>query len=322
VTSPRNYLLIFLALTTLGGVVLAWNQHLELIKLRAAVQEKDLDAQLHQHEFETKLAALQASAKAKAAANTDPAPKNPADDQRQPGQFGNVQAMMNDPHFVKLMELQQRARLDNSYGPLFKQLTQQLNLSPAQLAAFQNLLVEKQSAARDVLMAARDQGLDPRTDRAEIAQLVAQSNAEVDSQIQSTLGPDGFAQYQSYEQTLPERNTVSRLQQSLSYTSAPLTDSQSQQLIQLLAANAPNNNSNPTSLRALLGSGSNAPITDTAITQASGFLSPDQVAALKNQQATQKARADLARSLFGTTPGSAAPSAGATTTNSAQPAGH
>ena len=100
-----------------------------------------------------------------------------------------MRAMMNDPNFVKYMELQQRSRLDSTYGPLFKQLTQQLNLSPAQLAAFQNLLVEKQSAARDAIVAARDQGLDPRADRGEINQLVTQSNAEIDQQIQATLGP-------------------------------------------------------------------------------------------------------------------------------------
>jgi hypothetical protein len=318
VTSPRNYLLILLALTTLGSAALAWNQHLELIKLRAALQEKDLDAQLHQRDFETKIAALQASASKKAAKRADEASPNPSADQGPRDKFSNMRAMMNDPNFVKYMELQQKARLDSSFGPLFKQL----NLSPAQLAAFQNLLVEKQSAARDVLIAARDQGLDPRTDRAEIAQLVAQSNAEVDSQIQSTLGPDGFAQYQNYEQTLPERNTVSRFQQSLSYTSAPLTDSQSQQLTQVLVTNAPKNGSNPTSLRALLGVSGSSPITDQDVADASGFLSPDQLAALKDQQATQKARADLAKSLFNPTPGSATPSAGATATNSAKPAGH
>ena len=67
VTSPRNYLLVFLTLTTLGGAVLAWNQHLEIIKLNAALQEKDLDAQLHQREFAPQLAAVQASADQKAA---------------------------------------------------------------------------------------------------------------------------------------------------------------------------------------------------------------------------------------------------------------
>jgi hypothetical protein len=320
VNSSRNYLLIFLALTTLGGVVLAWNQHLELISLRAALQEKDLDAQLHQREFDTKLATLQAKAKAKAAASEEADSQNSADDQRQRGRFGNMRDMMNDPNFIKLMALQQKARLDSTYAPLFKQLTQQLNISPAQLAAFQNLLVQKQAAARDVVQAARDQGLSPGTDRDEIAQLVAQSNDEIDQQIQSTLGAQAYAQYQGYEQTLPERNTVNQIQQGLSYTSAPLTDAQSQQLIQLLASNAPQNNSNPTSLRALFGGGGNTPITDADIAQASTFLSPDQVAALQQQQATQQAQADLARALRTAAQGGGTAPAGAAPTTNAQPA--
>jgi hypothetical protein len=327
VNSSRNYLLVFLALTTLGGAVLAWNQHLEVIKLRGALQEKDIDAQLQKRDFDTKLAALRAKAvaAAKAAAKNDDPSQNSAGDQRQRyrnGRFANMQALMNDPQVAKLMAVQEKARLDSSYGPLFKQLTQQLNLSPAQLAAFQNLLVQKQDAARDVLVAARDQGLSPGTDRVEIGQLVAQSNAEIDSQIQSTLGPEAYAQYQSYEQTLPERNTVSQIQTSLSYTSAPLTDAQSQQLIQLLAANATQSNSNPTSLRTLLGGGNQtARITDADITQAQGILSASQVTALQQVQQQQEAQAELQRQIRAAAQQNAAPPAGTAPTTGGQPAG-
>ena len=265
-TSPRNYLLILLALTTLGGAALAWNQHLEIIKLNAALQEKDLDAQLHQHEFETKLAALQASASKKAAKRSDEASQNSPDDQRQRGPFGNMRAMMNDPQFVKLLALQQKAALNGSYAPLFKNLAQKLALSPAQIDAFQNLLVQKQNAARDTMIAARDQGLNPRTDGAEIKQLVEQSNAEIDNQIQSTIGPDGFTQYQNYEHTLPERNTVTLLQQMMSYTNTPIPDQEVQPLIDLLASYAPKNVGDPTSPRALFaGPNRTAPITEAEL---------------------------------------------------------
>ncbi len=216
-----------------------------------------------------------------------------------------------------------KAALDSSYAPLFKQLTQQLNLSPTQLAAFQNLLVQKQDAARDVITAARDQGLNPGTDRAAITQLIAQSNAEIDSQIQSTLGPDGYAQYQGYEQTLPQRNTVNQLQQSLSYTGTPLQDAQAQQLIQLLAANAPQNNNNPTNMRTLLnGNNATSRITDADITQAQGILSSTQVAALQQLQQQQQAQAELQRQIRAAAQqGSAAAPAGTAATTVSQPAG-
>jgi hypothetical protein len=264
VTSPRNYLLVFLALTTLGGATLAWRQHMELIALRATLQEKDLDAQLHQHEFDAKLAAMQASASKKAAASTAEVSQNSDDGQRQRGRFGNMRALMNDPQFAQLMALQQKAALNSSYAPLFKQLAQQLGLSPAQIDAFQNLLVQKQAAARDVITAARDQGLNPATDRAELNQLLTQSNAEIDQQIQATLGDAGFAQYQNYEQTLPERNTVNELQQMLSYTNTPMTDQQANTIIQTLAANS-TKTYNPTGFRALNGGNATVPITDAEV---------------------------------------------------------
>ncbi|HXB01574.1 MAG TPA: hypothetical protein VNV15_01995 [Opitutaceae bacterium] len=314
-TSPRNYLLILLALTTLGGVVLAWNQHLEIIQLNAALQEKDLDAQLHQHDFETKIAALQASASKKAAKRADEASQNSANDQRQRGPFGNMRAMMNDPQFVKLLALQQKAALNGSYAPLFKQLVQKLALSPAQIDAFQNLLVQKQNAARDTMIAARDQGLDPRTDRAEIGQLVAQSNADIDQQIQTTLGPDGFTQYQNYEQTLPQRNTVTLLQQMMSYTSTPIPDQEVQPLIDALSSNAPKTASNPTSPRALLaGPNRTAPITAADIPIISGLtgIPPPTLEPLLPQINAPSKFGPLLR---GGTP------AGATSTTGAQPTG-
>jgi hypothetical protein len=309
VTSSRNYLLVFLALTTLGGVVLAWTQHLEIIKLNAALQEKDLDAQLHQREFDTKFAALQASAK-KAAKHAAEASQNSPDDQRQRGPFGNMRAMMNDPQFVKLLALQQKAALNGSYAPLFKQLVQKLALSPAQIDAFQNLLVQKQNAARDTMIAARDQGLDPRTDGDEIKQLVEQSNAEIDSQIQSTLGPEAYAQYQGYEQTLPERNTVSLLQQMMSYTNTPIPDQEVQPLIDALSSNAPKNAGNPTSPRALFGGPNRtAPITAADVPIIAG-LTGIPASTLGPLLPTLNARRNMGQFTPGGTPTSAAPTTG------------
>src|SRR4051812_32869569 len=63
------------------------------------------------------------------------------------GRFG---ALLANPEMQKLMAVQQKGALDSRYSSLFKQL----NLSPADLEKFKNLLVEKQSAAMDVMAAA------------------------------------------------------------------------------------------------------------------------------------------------------------------------
>ncbi|HZP59201.1 MAG TPA: hypothetical protein VFB27_02675, partial [Opitutaceae bacterium] len=277
--NPRNYLIGLFALTTVGLAAVAWTQYFDLIKLRngdtlAAAERSDWQkkvwaAEKRVHELEDEVDALRAQSGPKAAADDPASASGPAAPDatgpNRPGRgpnarFNNFQAMMNDPQFAKLMSLQQKGMLDSRYAPLFKDLA----LTPAQLDQFKNLLLEKQNAARDVLLSARDQGLSPRSDRDTINALIQQSNADIDNQIQSALGPQGYAQYQNYEQTLPQRNTVNQLEQSLSYTSTPLTDAQANQLVQILAAAAPQNGNNANGgLRSLFnGAGGTARITD------------------------------------------------------------
>jgi hypothetical protein len=278
--------LVFFALTTLGLAAMVWTQHLDLVSLRDgdqvsdadrdALQKKALATEKRLHELEDELAALRVKAKkalADADGSADPSRQNAG--RRGPnGRFANMQAMMNDPEFVKQMAVQQKAMLDNRYAALFKELA----LTPAQLQQFQNLLMEKQDAARDVLAAAQQQGLNFRNDRDEINQLMQQSNAEIDSQIQSALGPNAYAQYQAYEQTLPARNTANQIQTSLSYTSDPLTDDQKKKLIPILAAASPNGG-NPNSPRYRFGNPS-VPLTPDIISKLP--LNPDQLGPLGN----------------------------------------
>ena len=73
------------------------------------------------------------------------------------------------------------------------------------------------------MQAAREQGINPRAVPA-LQPLVNQAMAQTDQSIQQTLGDAAFQQYQQYQQTLPERNVVNNLQQSLGYTQTPLTD--------------------------------------------------------------------------------------------------
>ena len=113
------------------------------------------------------------------------------------GGFGNL---MNNPEIQKLMSIQQRAALDTRYAGLFHQL----NLNPVDLDKFKSLLVEKQTAAMDAMTAARQQGLSGPENRDALKQVIANAQTEVDNSIRSTLGEATFAQYQSYEQTLPK----------------------------------------------------------------------------------------------------------------------
>jgi len=122
------------------------------------------------------------------------------------------------------------------------------------------------------------------------------------------LGDAGFAQYQQYQQTLPQRGVVNQLQQSLSYTSTPLTDAQTEQMVQLLAQAAPQraaNSTTPTRNMAFtmggpmgyMGGGSGSTITPEAINLAQGVLSPPQLQALQQLQQQQQAQQQLQQAM-------------------------
>ena len=315
--SPKNYLILLLLLTTVGGAALAWRQYQELVQLRtanlqsderAAWQKRLWESEKRRHDLEASLAALKdkGSAASAGAADGPAGPDEPSPGGRRGPNRGdlanNFMAMMDRPEIQKLMATQQRAALDSRYAALFRNL----NLSPEQLEQFKNLLVEKQTAMTDALAAARAQGIDPRNDPQEFRKLVADAQAEVDASIKSSLGDAAYVQYQQYQQTLPQRTTVNQLQQSLSYTPTPLTGAQTEQMVQILAANSPASaNSAAANGRAAVASAFGvgfggqlgSPVTNDAITQSQTVLSPAQVQALQQLQAAQQAQAQLTQAM-------------------------
>ena len=232
------------------------------------------------------------------AASSRPMPESRGDAGFGGGPFGNL---MNNPDVQKLMSIQQRAALDSRYATLFRQL----HLSPENLEKFKNLLVEKQTAVVDAMTVARQQGLSGPDNREALKQVIANAQAEVDNNIRSSLGDSAYTQYQSYEQTAPERNLVTQLQQRLSYSSDPLSDDQANRVTTLLAASAAqssqasgsSNGANRTTGAFGFGPGpfgiSSVPITDTVIAGSKGILTSAQVAALVQLQQEQQAQAQL-----------------------------
>ena len=218
------------------------------------------------------------------------------------GRAGRFFALLDDPEVQRLAAVQQRASLDERFAALFRSL----RLTPEQLERFKDLLVEKRAAVADVMAAARAEGMTGRESRDELRALVQNAQGEVDASIRSLLGEAGFLQYESYERTLPQRGTVERLNERLSYSGNPLSAGQAEQLVQVLAANpgerAPGDRANlavaaPGARFGLTGGGGGAPITDQAIAQASTVLQPKQLEALQQLQQEQQAQAQLGQIL-------------------------
>ena len=236
----------------------------------------------------------------------------------------NFMAMMDRPDVQRLVAVQQRSALDGQYSALFRSL----GLTPDQLDRFKDLLVEKQTAMMDVFAAAREQGINPRSDPQAYAKLLATAQAEVDGTIRSTIGETAFAKYDGYQQTLPQRSLVDQLEQRLSYSSTPLSAQQSEQMVAILAATTKKTTTTTTN-RPMISpmAGSSAfggavatasRITGATIDQSLGVLAAPQVEALRQLQAEQQAQAALNAAMRnrgqgtgaasgGTAPGTAAP---------------
>ena len=294
----KNYLIIVLAAIACTTSSIAWNQSRRVADLQADMAKASAAAAAVTPKPAPVAASFTAPAPAEKPTPAQVEPVAPVDEAanaagQRGGNRANFAALMANPEFAKAMSVQQRAALDARYAGLFKKL----NLPPAELEKLKDLLVERQSARMDVMMAAREGGINTRENRDEIRKLTEEAQAEVDANIQSALGDARYNQYKTFEATQPQRSLVSQLDQRLSYSSTPLNSTQSDFLINALAAsNTPTTDQDPGNWG---GGGNRAAISDAVIQQAQSILSPDQLAALKQlqseQQAQQKVR-DLMRS--------------------------
>lgn len=255
--SPKNYLLLLLAATTIGGALLAWRQYGELVELRAAAMNKDERADLQKRVWELEKANRDLLNRVPASREAGGADEllaaatgedRPARDRGERGGRGDgrgrggfeqqataIRELMNKPEVQAMLSLQQKAGIEARYATLFKNL----NLPPDQVEKLTALLAERSTTMQDVMSAARDQGINPRENPDAFRKLVADAQNEINKGIKTVIGDQGFAQLSNYEQTLPQRNVVNELQQRLSYTSSPLTAAQAEQMVQILASTAP-----------------------------------------------------------------------------------
>ncbi len=324
--SFKNYLIAFLALTTFASGYLAWQQSQDLAALRAnaktdddraALRKRVWDAEKRTQALEADLAAAHAERPAGPAGPAATAGTTAGGPERMRRGEGQFMGLMENPEYQKLMALQQKGMLDGRYAALFKKL----GLNPQQLENFKRLLVEKQTSMMDVLAAARAQGLDPRSDPEAFRQLVTGAQGEIDESIKSALGATAYNEYKNYETTLPYRGMVNQLEQRLSYGNTPLTESQSQAMLQIFSETAPQPASGSTPMVAtrvaattMLGGapgggnvvtmlgGGGGQITNEALSRAQGVLAADQMAALQQLQQEHQAQAQmgqLMRSQFG-----------------------
>ncbi len=314
--NSKNLVIAALALVATTASVVAWKFYWKAALLEAAsggegtiaLRQQLAEAEKRRRELEA-VAALRATEKADAmggaAAEKAAREANP-NAGRGRGRGGppsaEMQTMMEQPEMQRLQALQQKAALDGRYGALFKTL----NLGDEKLATFKTLLAEKEATMMDTMRAAREQGLDPRSDPEGFKKLVAATQAGTDSAIKAAIGDTAFTHYEQYQATQPQRAVVSQLQQSLSYTNSPLTTAQADQMVQVLAATttapavgtggAPTEGmggggrGGPMGVGGGPGGGSTVVITTETVAAAQTVLTTTQLQALQDLQALQLAQ--------------------------------
>ena len=306
----------FLALACLACGWYAWSEYGELVGLRAQSLSGDTRASLRKEiwhdqkeiaDLKKQLAGMGPGGKL--ADSGGPAdPNAPGKDGKKPDPMKQWFELMKDPEFRRLQGLVNARFMDQNFAGLYKQL----NLSPENLAKFKALANERIASAQDAYGMAMEQGIDPQKDPAGFKAVMKSAMDAVDTQIKAVIGDDGWKTASTYATTMQQRAVATQLQQSLSYSSAPLTDDQANQVTALLAANpAPrdpaavvtvvNIEGMPITMKGYQagyagpygGIQPEASVSDAALNQAAGVLSQQQVAALKQLQQVQQSQQQL-----------------------------
>jgi hypothetical protein len=311
VKTPQTAAIVALTATTLVSGTVAWQQYQRAEKLEAAATTASAHVSSPAASASTTDEPTLAAAPAAVtpAAADEPAAEaataiEPADAPRPRGRGdpgARLNQLMENPQFAAAWQAQQKARLDDRYAALFRRL----NLNPTQLEQLKTLLAERLSSRMDVMSAARSEGLTGRENRDELRALVQQAEAEINSGIRALLGENGYTQLQQYERTAPQRSLVNQLETRLSYSTTPLTSTQTEALVNILAeagGSAPGRNP-PAEMNTMVafGPGGSAmsfnpggtTITDAVIARAQGVLTPSQVDALKQLQAEQQSQRQI-----------------------------
>lgn len=314
VNSAKPWLIALLCLAGIGVAWREWNHQNEIAALRAAAIPRDerADFQKRVWELEKTNRELKRQLAAKGLAPAPGSRPQQGEGETVPRRgpdsaFAMIGNLAGNPEVRALVNLQQRGAIDSRYAALFRKL----NLPPDQLEKLRTLLAERTATVQDIFAVAHEQGVNLANDPAAMGKLLLSTQDDINASLRTFLGDTGFTQLRAYEQTLSQRTVVDDLQQRLSYTAAPLTPAQADQLIDILATNpvpratpatrkasAPPFGNSVTALFETLNFTAVATITPATITpaavaQSQSVLSAPQVAALQQMQQQHQAQQQL-----------------------------
>lgn len=231
------------------------------------------------------------------AGNAEPRPRGPA------RRLRGVDTLMSDSVYQKAMLTQMRGSLDGRYAGLFRRL----NLPLEQLNRLKDLLVERQASTMDAFVAGRTSGGVLPGGEA-MRSLVQETQAEIDAGIHALLGDDQFQQYEDFNANSAQYALADQLERRLSYTPTPLTTEQADELVRIFReyqpATGPESQAGFNFVTAgpaglvgsagvFIGNAGARVLSDETMDQAGTILTPEQLTALKEIQAEQRAQQEM-----------------------------
>jgi len=215
-------------------------------------------------------------------------PSNPASGATPDKSMGGLmESMMKDPAMLKAIGEQQAAMLKTQYASLLKQL----NLTPEQQNKFFAILSANQTNNMVQGLAMMN-----GTNSEAATSAIAAGTKTMQDQMHSLLGDAGFAQFEDFQTTLPDRQILEQFKTS--FGDHPLSSDQEQQLLQVMVAERKNamtsvdpNTGQPMVINPgdKVGAAKQSLLVQDQINQrvyeqAGAFLSPDQIQSLGTAQ--------------------------------------
>lgn len=296
-SSLKNVSLALSVLALMAMGTLAWRQNRQIAELRSQLATTAQAAAQRAAEVERQLASAEKRRSVLEATQSEARNRSGSERMRLNSTAISARASaalpLENPTLQRVIATGMRSSLDQRYGTLFRQL----KLSLPELEKFKDLLTERQMSSLDAMTAGRTQGVSTT----EIPTLVEKVQSDVDQSIHQLLGNERFDRYESFNQHMTSYSTLDQIERRLSYTNAPLDNTQSEALLQVLIDTSPAVASEEVPLRAFIGATPSfnatapvatalggTPLSNETITRAGTFLNPAQTAVLRQFQAEQQ----------------------------------
>ena len=163
---------------------------------------------------------------------------------------------------------------------LYKTMIDQMRLTDDEARKFELLVSTEHRSVIDAIRLGQAQGL---TETPGFRDLILGAATSADAELESTLGPDRFAEFQEYRQTLRLRTALGLLRETLDSSATPLTDAQVGQLLHLYSGMQTDEDRKFAPTMSLVEI-TWAHIKDPMIEASSSILSDLQMAALREMQ--------------------------------------